>query len=47
MSTIKTIEIQVSGLDPANKYRFKFNNKGGYWPVRVSPVSGIFYPNKV
>ena len=47
MSTIKTIEIQVSGLDPANKYRFKFNNKGGNWPVRVTPLSGIFYPNKV
>ena len=47
MSSIKTIEIQVSGLDPANKYRFKFNNKGGNWPVKVTPLSGMFYPNKV
>lgn len=47
MSTIKTMDISVSGLNPNNKYKFKFNNKGGNWPVRVTPLSGVFYPPEV
>lgn len=47
MSTIKTIDIDVSGLNPNNKYRFKFTNNGGNWPVRVTPLSGVFYPPRV
>lgn len=47
MSTIKTLDVKVSGLYPNKKYRFNFTNKGGNWPVRVSPLSGIAYPNSV
>lgn len=47
MSTIKTIDVNVSGLNPNNKYRFKFTNNGGNWPVRVTPLSGVFYPTNV
>jgi len=47
MSTIKTIDVNVSGLNPNNKYRFKFTNNGGNWPVRVTPLSGVFYPSNV
>lgn len=47
MSTIKTIDVKVNGLHPNKKYRFNFANKGGNWPVRVSPVSGVFYPDSV
>ena len=44
MSTIKIIDLAVSGLDPHTKYKFAFENKGGNWPIRVSPLSGVFYP---
>lgn len=47
MSTIKAIDVQVSGFDPGTKYNFIFKNKGGNWPVRVSPLSGIFFPRSV
>jgi len=47
MSTIKTLDVKVNGLDPNQKYRFNFSNKGGNWPVRVSPLSGVFYPNTI
>lgn len=47
MSTIKTLDVKVSGLHPNKKYRYNFTNKGGNWPVKVSPLSGIFYPNSV
>lgn len=47
MSTIKTIDVKVNGLHPNKKYRFNFANKGGNWPVRVSPLSGVFYPSSV
>lgn len=45
MSNIKTIDINVSGLNPRETYKFNFLNKGGNWPVKVSPLSGIFFPN--
>jgi hypothetical protein len=47
MSTIKTIDIAVSGLNPNQRYNFEFLNKGGNWPVKVSPLSGVFYPKSV
>jgi hypothetical protein len=47
MSTIKTLDVKVNGLPADQKYRFSFSNKGGNWPVRVSPLSGVFYPNSV
>lgn len=47
MSTIKTLDVKVNGLHPNKKYRFNFENKGGNWPVRVSPLSGVFYPSSV
>lgn len=47
MSTIKSIDVQVSGFDPDTKYNFIFKNKGGNWPVRVSPLSGVFFPKSV
>lgn len=47
MSTIKTLDVKVNGLHPNKKYRFNFANKGGNWPVRVSPLSGVFYPSSV
>jgi hypothetical protein len=47
MSTIKTIDIEVSGFDPEKKYNFLFKNAGGNWPVRISPLSGVFFPTRV
>jgi hypothetical protein len=47
MSTIQAINVQVSGFDPNTKYKFIFKNNGGNWPVRVSPLSGVFFPNSV
>jgi hypothetical protein len=47
MSTIKILDLAVSGLDPHTKYKFAFENKGGNWPIRVSPLSGVFYPERV
>jgi hypothetical protein len=47
MSTIQAINVQVSGFDPDTKYKFIFKNNGGNWPVRVSPLSGVFFPNSV
>lgn len=47
MSTIKTLNVKVNGLHANKKYRFNFTNKGGNWPVKVSPLSGIFYPDTV
>lgn len=47
MSNIKTIDVSVSGLNPKESYQFNFVNKGGNWPVKVSPLSGIFYPGNL
>lgn len=47
MSTIKTLNVKVNGLNPNQKYKFNITNNGGNWPVRVSPVSGVFYPDHV
>lgn len=47
MSTIQSINVQVSGFDPDTKYNFIFKNTGGNWPVRVSPLSGVFFPTSV
>ncbi len=47
MSTIQAINVQVDGFDPATKYNFIFKNNGGNWPVKVSPLSGVFFPNSV
>lgn len=47
MSTIKTLNVKVNGLNPSQKYRFNLTNAGGNWPVRVSPLSGVFYPDHV
>ena len=47
MSTIQAINVTVSGFDPNTKYKFIFKNNGGNWPVRVSPLSGVFFPNSV
>lgn len=47
MSTIKTLNVKVNGLHSNKKYRFDFANKGGNWPVRVSPLSGVFYPSGI
>lgn len=43
MSNIKNISIGVSGLNPEEQYSFTFGNRGGNWPVKVSPLSGQFY----
>jgi hypothetical protein len=47
MSNVKSIGIKVSGLSPLETYNYQFSNKGGNWPVRVSPISGIFKPNSL
>jgi hypothetical protein len=47
MSTIQAINVKVSGFDPATKYNFIFKNNGGNWPVRISPLSGVFFPDSV
>jgi hypothetical protein len=43
MSNVKPIDIKVSGLKPYEQYSFSFTNKGGNWPIRVSPLSGEFF----
>lgn len=45
MSTVKTLNFKVNGLNTYQQYKFNFTNKGGNWPVKVSPLSGIFYPS--
>ena len=47
MSNIKSIGIKVSGLSPLETYNYRFTNKGGNWPVKVSPISGVFRPNSL
>jgi hypothetical protein len=44
MSTIKLIDVSVDGLDDKEQYNFIFNNRGGNWPVKIMPRSGVFYP---
>jgi hypothetical protein len=43
MSNVKPIDVRVSGLKPYEQYSFSFANKGGNWPIRVSPLSGEFF----
>lgn len=47
MSNVKSIEIKVSGLSPLDTYNYTFSNKGGNWPVKLSPLSGSFQPNSI
>lgn len=47
MSNVKSIGIKVSGLSPLDTYNYTFSNKGGNWPVKVSPISGTFQPNSL
>lgn len=47
MSNIKSIAIKVSGLSPLNTYNYLFSNKGGNWPVKTTPLSGVFKPASV
>lgn len=47
MSTIKILDLAVSGLDRNTRYKFEFMNAGGNWPIKVSPLSGIFYPDRI
>jgi hypothetical protein len=47
MSNVKSIEIKVSGLSPLDTYTYTFSNKGGNWPVKLSPLSGTFQPNAI
>lgn len=47
MSTIKLIDVSVDGLDDKEQYNFIINNKGGNWPVKIIPRSGVFVPKKL
>lgn len=47
MSNVKSIGIKVSGLSPLEIYNYTFSNKGGNWPVKLSPMSGSFQPNAI
>jgi hypothetical protein len=47
MSNVKSIGIKVSGLSPLDTYNYTFSNKGGNWPVKLSPLSGSFQPNSI
>lgn len=47
MSNVKILDLAVSGLSPHSKYKFQFENRGGNWPIRVSPLSGVFFPERV
>jgi hypothetical protein len=47
MSNVKSIGIRVSGLSPLDTYNYTFSNKGGNWPVKLSPLSGTFQPNSI
>jgi len=42
MSNIKAIDVKVEGLHPKKSYTYQISNQGGNWPVRVSPLSGVF-----